>query len=164
MRAAEAERWCFGIVLDEDGNGLELDMDTWKPIHPYFNYISYRGLVTRPGQFMLTKEFLNEYGECEDRIDYYTCFPIASEKKLKEYQSLAKEGIYEADAVITEIDRETDEITLITYDGNKWKSYGVGNLYRNMNVHVVFYDNGTPKSIIDDEIMQIQYGKGISYD
>ena len=158
-----AEQWCFGIVLDEEGNGLELNMETWQPIHPYYNYISYRSLVTRPGQFILTKEYLNEYGECEDREDYYTCFPIASEKKLEEYRLLAKDGIYESDAVITDVDRETDEITFVTYDGNEWKSVGIGNLRPNMRVHVVMYDNGTPRSIVDDEIMQIQYGKGVSW-
>ena len=165
VRAAEAlrEEDCFGIVLDEEGNGLCLDMETWKPVHPFYNYISYRGIVTRPGQFIITHEYLNEYGECIDRVDYYTCFPIASKEKLEEYRRLVMDGIYEADAVITEIDYETDKIVFVTYDGSEWESFGIDNLFEGMEVHVVMYDNGTPRSIVDDEIMQIQYGKGVSW-
>jgi hypothetical protein len=146
----------FGIVLDAEGNGLLLDPVTWKPIHPYYNYISYKGLVTKPGQFMVTYEILNRYGEVEEREDYYADLPIATPEKLAEFNLLANRGIYELDGVITEIDKNNNQIIFVTVDGNEWFDYGIENLHVNQRVRVVLYDNGTSNQH-DDQIMQIQY-------
>lgn len=153
--AVETEE-VFGIVLDKEGNGLQLDPETWLPVHPYYNYISYKDYDLKPGEFIYTVATLDKYGEWESRKDYKTCFPRATKKKLKQYRNLANKGIYELDGIVTEVNRETDQIVFVTVDGNEWFDYGIQNIKENQRIHVILYDNGTPE-VHDDQIMQIQW-------
>lgn len=146
-------RRSFGVVLDNEGNGLELDPVERKPIHPYYNYISYGSLNAQPGQYIITYEILNPYGECESREDYYADIPAATPAEIAEFNSLAKKGIYEMNATITETGR--NQIVFVTDDGNIWSETGY-NLRRNQRIHVIFYDNGT-ETKRDDQVMQIQH-------
>lgn len=60
----------YGVVLDTNGNGMEINMDTRKPIDPYYNYISYSKVNAEPGQIIYTIATTDEDGEWISRKDY----------------------------------------------------------------------------------------------
>jgi len=84
---------CFGVVLNEDGDGLVLDPETMQPVDPYYNYITYDGWIdAEPGTYVFTLETLNEDGECEERIrDTKADIKPATPAQLAEYRTLGHE-------------------------------------------------------------------------
>ena len=73
----------YGVVLNEQGDGMELREDKITPIDPYYNYISYRGIDAKPGQIIITVATLDEYGDWEDRRDFPTTESVDLEKYLE---------------------------------------------------------------------------------
>lgn len=60
----------YGVVLDIEGNGMEINIDTHKPIDPYYNYICYGKVNAEPGQIVYTIATTDENGEWLSRKDY----------------------------------------------------------------------------------------------
>ena len=87
----------MGVVLDEEGNGIEVNEDL-KPIDPYYNYISYKRVPNVPvGTIIITTATLDEYGDWEERKDFPTHDRVTTEK-LADYHR-----IQELDRKITKI-------------------------------------------------------------
>lgn len=69
---------------------------------------------------------------------------------------LALRFLYPSTCIITEIDTETDLVTIATATGNEFQFYGVEDYANGDLVSVIFYDNGT-ETVTDDVIMDIRY-------
>ena len=147
---AQTAEITFGVVLDDEGNGLALDPGTLTPVDPYYNYISYAGLGAKPGQYVITLETLNRYGECEEREDHLAKLTPATPSEIAAYRQAADEGIYCLDGLVT----NKGEVT--TVDGNIW-DYNTYDLKPGEAVRLVLYDNGT-EGKHDDVIKQLQWG------
>lgn len=157
IQAAETEEM-FGVILNEQGDGLLLNPDTLEPIDTYYNYICYSGWVpnAKPGMYVKTISVLDKYGECDRRYDIPDVRKMATASEIAAYNVAKNRGIYEMDATVTYIDHKADIFYFVTTDGNEWFDYGIENLHVNQRVRVVLYDNGTSNQH-DDQIMQIQY-------
>lgn len=68
------------------------------------------------------------------------------------------ETYYPALAVVTEINTETDSVTIMTLpDGNLWDFSDVEDWSGGDLAVCIFSDNGTPNYLQDDEIITVRY-------
>lgn len=61
---------CYGVVLNYEGDGMAINMDTKKPVDPYYNYIRYSKVNAELGQIIYTIAITDEDGEWISRRDY----------------------------------------------------------------------------------------------
>ena len=140
----------FGVVLNAEGDGLLLDENTFRPVAPYYNYISYSSYngKIKPGDFIHTIEFLDENGEVDSRVDYKTRHARASKQELKQYRKYVDQYDLRYGWVI-------DDITVTTEDGNIW-GYDTTGYNPGTEIGIIF-DNQNTSDVTDDEIYETFY-------
>lgn len=69
----------------------------------------------------------------------------------------AYEELYPRTAVVSELDTESDTVTVIDGSGVSWQFFGCEDLEVCDFVSLLMSDNGTPDSIYDDEIREVRY-------
>ena len=69
----------------------------------------------------------------------------------------AKSGLYPETAIIVELDRAENLVTVADVAGNIWEFYGCEDYYEGNLVRMLMYDGGTPNTIYDDEIVIVWY-------
>lgn len=67
------------------------------------------------------------------------------------------EGIYSTTTMVTNVDYDTDIVTIQTFSGIEYQFEGCEDWYEGDICTVTMYDNGTPDTIYDDEILQTRY-------
>lgn len=69
----------------------------------------------------------------------------------------AKSGLYPATAIIVKLDYADDLVTVSDVAGTLWQFYGCEDYPEGDLVRMLMYDNGTPETIYDDEIVIVWY-------
>jgi hypothetical protein len=81
----------YGIVLNEDGDGIVVNPESMEPVDDYYNYISYKGIDAAPGDIIITEEIINEDGEVEKRISDRKAGNV-TQKQLHQYRQQGHEN------------------------------------------------------------------------
>ncbi|MCM1269435.1 MAG: hypothetical protein NC247_02250 [Ruminococcus flavefaciens] len=67
------------------------------------------------------------------------------------------EGIYATTTMVTDVDYDTDIVTVSTMSGIEYQFKGCEDWYERDFCTAMMWDNGTPDSVYDDEILQTRY-------
>ena len=78
-------------------------------------------------------------------------FPKATKANTTEHR------IYAKTAVVIELDRENDIVTVVDGAENFWEFYGVEDWETGDFASMLMDDNGTPENIFDDIIIEVTY-------
>lgn len=65
--------------------------------------------------------------------------------------------IYPTSMIVTEVDYESDLVTIVDFEGRMYQFYGCEDWYENDICAVIMDDNGTTETVYDDIILQTRY-------
>lgn len=67
------------------------------------------------------------------------------------------EGIYSTTTMVTNVDYDADVVTIQTFSGIEYQFKGYEDWYEGDICTVTMWDNDTPDTVYDDEILQTRY-------
>lgn len=67
------------------------------------------------------------------------------------------EGVYSTITMVTYVDYDTDVVTIKTFSGIEYQFEGCEDWYEGDICTVTIWDNDTPDTVYDDEILQTRY-------
>lgn len=65
--------------------------------------------------------------------------------------------VYPSSAVVVSLDYDNDVVTVQDANGFLWSFHGCEDYYENDMVSLIFSNNGTPDSVLDDIIISAKY-------
>lgn len=71
--------------------------------------------------------------------------------------SAAYQGLYARSTVVVKLDYENDVVVVEDFNGNLWEFTGCEDWIVGDICSMVMYDNDTPQTIYDDEIVDVRY-------
>lgn len=66
-------------------------------------------------------------------------------------------NIYPTSGKVVKLNALEDTVTFETSSGLLYEFYGIEDWYLGDHVAAIMYDNGTPETVVDDEIMSVRY-------
>lgn len=66
-------------------------------------------------------------------------------------------NIYPTSGKVVKLDALEDTVTFETSSGILYEFYGVEDWFIGDYVAAIMYDNGTPRTVLDDEILSVRY-------
>lgn len=67
------------------------------------------------------------------------------------------EGVYSTTTMVTDVDYNADVVTIQTFSGIEYQFEGCEDWYKGDICTVTMWDNDTPDTVYDDEILQTRY-------
>lgn len=67
------------------------------------------------------------------------------------------EGIYSTTTMVTDVDYDADVVTIQTFSGIEYQFEGCEDWYEGDICTVTIWNNNTPNTVYDDEILQTRY-------
>lgn len=103
-----------------------------------------------------------EFTDPQFSLEYYVLTDVCGYSKNEAMSIMVSrhgkiETVYPKTFIVSACDLDNDKVFLVDFNGNEWTISGIEDWMEGDVASAIMSDNGTPDSIYDDKILDIQY-------